>query len=442
MIDSRPVPRPIHMLNVILRLLLRAYLRLVYLAHRARGGNGIEAINRRLLRTEGIENILRQFGATIGEPVAIHGPIFVHNATPDYSNLRIGDNVHIGRAVLLDLTDVIVIEDNATVSMRTNVLTHASVGHRPLERDFPPKQQATRVGAGSYIGATATILAGCHVGEGAVVAAGGVVTRPVAPRTVVGGVPATPIRMLGDQIEPDLGIQEDAQDGAAVTSKDGNGTGNHARRRSLRRTVRRALDALAPGYRFSPQRYWERRAAEMITTYDNPEVWDKKRWVRAGVEEAVVPDLLRNAGVRSVVVAGAGCGREYGYLRQHDFEVRGFDISPSMVAAARERFPQIATAVDTVVKADLRQQPADAVVTSCVLTHVPPNEIEAAVESLKKLAGRILITREKTMFTERSHYQWAHDYSSLLAGWRCIHREITDEDEASRVELMAWERLD
>lgn len=38
-----------------------------------------------------------------------------------------------------------------------------------------------------------TILMGVHIGEGAVVAAGAVVTRDVSPYTVVGGIPAKKI---------------------------------------------------------------------------------------------------------------------------------------------------------------------------------------------------------------------------------------------------------
>ena len=44
------------------------------------------------------------------------------------------------------------------------------------------------------IGTRVTILPGVHIGEGAVVATGAVVTRDVAPYTVVGGVPAIFIR--------------------------------------------------------------------------------------------------------------------------------------------------------------------------------------------------------------------------------------------------------
>jgi len=42
----------------------------------------------------------------------------------------------------------------------------------------------------------ATVLAGVTIGDGAVVAAGAVVTKDVAPNTVVGGVPAKLIKAL------------------------------------------------------------------------------------------------------------------------------------------------------------------------------------------------------------------------------------------------------
>ena len=44
-----------------------------------------------------------------------------------------------------------------------------------------------------WIGTRATVLPGVRIGRGAVVAAGAVVTRDVAPLDIVAGVPARPV---------------------------------------------------------------------------------------------------------------------------------------------------------------------------------------------------------------------------------------------------------
>jgi virginiamycin A acetyltransferase len=70
---------------------------------------------------------------------------------------------------------------------------------RPI-REQPGEVAMVRIGAGTWVGSTAVILA--DVGRNCIVGAGAVVTRPVPDNSVVGGVPARVLRMRGAQPAP------------------------------------------------------------------------------------------------------------------------------------------------------------------------------------------------------------------------------------------------
>ena len=67
------------------------------------------------------------------------------------------------------------------------------------------ESKPTRIGADVWIGYGAIIMAGCSIGDGAIVAAGSVVTKDVLPFTIFAGVPA---KKIGDRFlsEDDLQI--------------------------------------------------------------------------------------------------------------------------------------------------------------------------------------------------------------------------------------------
>jgi acetyltransferase-like isoleucine patch superfamily enzyme len=156
--------------------------------------HGIEAVNRDLvMRTQHVSDVLVAFGAEVTGFGVLHGPLTIHNANGSYENLRIGNHVHLGRGVLLDLTERLEIGSDATVSMGCTLLTHTDVGDRPLAAELPRHVAATMIGEGAYLGANVTVLPGCHIGRRAVVGAGSVVTRPVRDGGRVAGVPAREI---------------------------------------------------------------------------------------------------------------------------------------------------------------------------------------------------------------------------------------------------------
>lgn len=91
------------------------------------------------------------------------------------------------------------IEDNvATHPAFYSTLSQAGF-HFAEETIFPSSKQAednfvVTIGHGVWLGDYAKILNGVRIGEGAVVAAGALVTKDVAPYSIVGGVPAKEIR--------------------------------------------------------------------------------------------------------------------------------------------------------------------------------------------------------------------------------------------------------
>lgn len=115
-------------------------------------------------------------GVEILGPVTIGDEVFINRDAYIRPGTIIGDRVNLGPFVRL-ITD--------THEIGPEARRAGAVRHDPI-----------RIGNGAWIGASVTVLGGVSIGEGAVVAAGAVVTEDVPANTLVGGVPARIIREL------------------------------------------------------------------------------------------------------------------------------------------------------------------------------------------------------------------------------------------------------
>jgi acetyltransferase-like isoleucine patch superfamily enzyme len=105
--------------------------------------------------------------------------------------LSVGARSSIGQRCFIDARGGVRIDDDVSLSRDVLVLTAT---HDPDSPDFVTTLAPVRFESHSWVAARATVLPGVTVGEGAVVAAGSVVTADVAPYTIVGGVPARVLR--------------------------------------------------------------------------------------------------------------------------------------------------------------------------------------------------------------------------------------------------------
>jgi acetyltransferase-like isoleucine patch superfamily enzyme len=122
----------------------------------------------------------------LGTDSSIHLNTFIS----DYE-ISIGNSSSIGRRCFLDGRGGLTIGNNVSISPDVHIIT---ASHDMNTREFKAIRKAVTIQDYAWIGTRATIIPGVTIGTGAVVAAGAVVTKDVAPYTVVGGNPAKYIK--------------------------------------------------------------------------------------------------------------------------------------------------------------------------------------------------------------------------------------------------------
>jgi virginiamycin A acetyltransferase len=134
-----------------------------------------------------------------------HTVVVEFGTTFSRAGARLDERAYIGPGCHLGLVhverDVLIA---AGVHIPSGSMTHRIDDVTSSIRDQPSAHRLVRIGAGSWIGAAAVIMA--DVGRNTVVGAGAVVTQTVAAGVITGGVPARVIRLRGEQTPPRMRV--------------------------------------------------------------------------------------------------------------------------------------------------------------------------------------------------------------------------------------------
>jgi acetyltransferase-like isoleucine patch superfamily enzyme len=132
--------------------------------------------------------LYRRIGMKVGKNCVIRRGVYLGSP----NELELGDGSFLGRASLY-CTGGIKIGKNVNVSDGVVIITAKHDVNSPkFEASYVP----IKIEDWAWIATNAIVLAGVTIGEGAVVAAGAVVTKDIPPYSIVGGSPA---KVIGER---------------------------------------------------------------------------------------------------------------------------------------------------------------------------------------------------------------------------------------------------
>lgn len=123
------------------------------------------------------------------------------NVIPPF-NTDFGKNIHIGQRVFIN--SGCKMQDQGGIYIGDDVLIGHNACLLTLNHEMDPENRADmhpkpiHIEDKVWLGSNVTVLPGVTIGEGAIVAAGAVVTKDVDSNTIVGGVPAKIIKRISD----------------------------------------------------------------------------------------------------------------------------------------------------------------------------------------------------------------------------------------------------
>jgi acetyltransferase-like isoleucine patch superfamily enzyme len=133
----------------------------------------------------------------MGFTIGTQSNIFMHCSFDCKRGFSIGDYSVINAKCRLDTRGSIIIGAKVSISQEVVILT---ADHDTTNSNFAGQNKTVIIEDYVWIGTRAMILPGVTIGRGAIIAAGAIVTKDVAPFSVVAGIPAKVIKMRPENL--------------------------------------------------------------------------------------------------------------------------------------------------------------------------------------------------------------------------------------------------
>jgi acetyltransferase-like isoleucine patch superfamily enzyme len=141
------------------------------------------------LRIDGPLGIAGLGKVIAGRNLHLDKNVVLSTFTPQ-AEIRIGSNVLIGGRTFIGAQGLVTIGDNTMIAGQVMIFDSDFHGID----DQPTQERPIRIGSHVWIGIRAMILEGVTIGDNSIVGAGSVVSKSVAPNSIVAGNPARFIR--------------------------------------------------------------------------------------------------------------------------------------------------------------------------------------------------------------------------------------------------------